>query len=85
MTIAYDKTHKPNTLADQELGLAAVGIDFKDEQERARFRQRVAFDFRNMKISHINRLLSEPKRSRYDATRQLAKEYMLRRRREGVW
>jgi len=81
----FSVAEKPRPEADAELASAAEGLNLKDEQDRAFFRVRVHHLTRTWPVSRINALLNERKRSRYDASYQLSREFLIRRRREGAW
>ncbi len=77
--------HQSQPEADSALLPLTNGLDLKVEQDRASFRTRVMTAYRSAKLSAVNRLLHEPRRSNYEAQMQLAREFLIRRRREGVW
>jgi hypothetical protein len=81
----YSVCEKPQPEADALLASCAEGLNFKDEDDRVIFRTRVMQAFRVSKLAAVNKLLNERKRTNYDARYQLAREYLIRRRREGAW
>jgi hypothetical protein len=81
----YSVCEKPQPEADELLKFCADGLNLKSEDDRVIFRTRVMHAFRIAKLAAVNRLLNERKRTNYDARYQLAREYLIRRRREGVW